>query len=182
LEELKALLGPPVQESTEPEGLLERIRLTYPGVEAALVRDSGRAKSPIVLWVTTGNEGVDIGRGRLVALRDRQDLERLDSFYGLEGVSLAALDLRNEAEELGVEGSPPQMRGPAVAGVAVGRTCGVAPRAAERDRRRTSGARLGLFRHQVAAVAGEIAPVDQQAAAGGGLEGEGDGARPGAPP
>jgi hypothetical protein len=156
--------------------------------------------------VIAGDQGVDIRHGGLVALRDRQDLERLDSFWGLEGVSLAALDLRSDAEllarmsfntatvwpgpsrlppgfdpqallqqgknpglgvrglhaggldgrgiglaiidqplvrdhreyadrmvryeELDVEGADPQMHGPAVASIAVGKTCGVAPRAA----------------------------------------------------
>ncbi|UCC68361.1 MAG: S8/S53 family peptidase [Armatimonadota bacterium] len=206
LDELKALLGPPVRESTQREDVLERIRLTYPGVEVMFVRDRGRTTSPIVFEVIAGDQGVGIRPDRLVALRDRQDLERLDSFFGLEGVSLAALDLRDEAdvlarlgfnsetrwpdgsqlppgfdpqavlqqgknpglgvrglhargldgrgtglaiidqplvqdhreyadrmarhEELDVEGTPPQMHGPAVASVAVGRTCGVAPRAA----------------------------------------------------
>lgn len=204
-DELKTLLGPPPQEVSQQEDWLERIRLTYPGVEAVFVRDRGRTTPPILLYVTAGDHGVE-WRDRLVVLRDRQDLERLDSFWGLEGVSLAALDLRNDAEllarmsfngdtvwpgpsrlppgfdpqalleqgkspglgvrglhakgidgrgiglaiidqplvvdhreyadritvndEPGVEGAGPSMHGPAVASVAVGRTCGVAPRAA----------------------------------------------------
>jgi len=206
LDELKALVGPPVRESTQHEDVLERIRLTYPGVEVVLVRDREGTAPPILFEVIAGDQEVEIRQGRLVALRDRQDLERLDSFFGLEGVSLAALDLRNEAEELarltfdtatvwpdasqlppgfdpqalleqgrnpglgvrglhakgidgrgiglaiidqplvrdhreytdqmvryeelGVEGVPPQMHGPAVASIAVGKVCGVAPRAA----------------------------------------------------
>jgi subtilisin family serine protease len=205
LDELKALLGPPTQEVSAQEGWEERIRLNYPGVEAVFVRDRDRTTPPILLWVTAGDHGVQ-WRDRLVVLRDRQDLERLDSFWGLEGVSAAALDLRGEAEELArlsfntetvwpeasrlppgfdpqalleqgknpglgvrglhakgidgrgiglaiidqplvrdhreyadqmvrceeldVEGFPPQMHGPAVASIAVGKTCGVAPGAA----------------------------------------------------
>jgi hypothetical protein len=205
LDELKALLGPPTQEVSAQEDPLERIRLTYPGVEAVFVRDRDRTTPPILLYVVAGDHGV-AWQDRLVVLRDRQDLERLDSLFGLEGVSVAALDLRNEAEELArltfdtatvwpgpsrlppgfdpqallkqgrdpglgvrglhakgidgrgiglaiidqplvrdhreyadriaryeevsVEGFPPQMHGPAVASIAVGKTCGVAPRAA----------------------------------------------------
>ncbi|HUT59576.1 MAG TPA: S8/S53 family peptidase, partial [Phycisphaerae bacterium] len=205
LDELKALLGPPTQEVSAQEGWQGRIRLTYPDVEAVFVRDWGRTTPPILLYVTVGDHGVE-WPDRLVVLRDRQDLERLDSFLGVESMSLAALDLRNEAEELArlpfntdtqwpdasrlppgfdpqalleqgknpglgvhglhargldgrgiglaiidqplvrdhceyvdrmaryeeldVEGVPPQMHGPAVASIAVGKTCGVAPRAA----------------------------------------------------
>jgi len=205
LDELKALLGPPTQETSAQEDWLERIRLTYPGVEAVFVRDRGRTTPPILLYVTVGDHGVE-WRDRLLVLRDRQDLERLDTFWGLEGVSLAALDLRSEAEllrglsfnrdtvwpdpsrlppgfdlealleqgknpglgvrglhaegldgrgiglaiidqplvvdhreyadritkhdEPGVEGVSVSMHGPAVASIAVGKTCGVAPRAA----------------------------------------------------
>lgn len=205
LDELKALLGPPSQEVSAQEGWQQRIRLIYPGVEAVFVRDSWRTAPPILLYVTAGDHGVE-WQDSLVVLRDRQDLERLDSFWGLEGVSVAALDLRNEVEELarltfntatvwpeasrlppgfdpqallqqgqnpglgvrglhaegidgrgiglaiidqplvrdhreyahrmarygdlGVEGFPPQMHGPAVASIAVGKICGVAPRAA----------------------------------------------------
>ncbi len=203
-DELRALLGPPTQEVSVDDGWLEKIRLIYPGVEAVFIRDMGRTTPPILFEVSAGGHGVD-WQDRLVVLRDRQDLERLDSFFGLEGVSLAALDLRSEAEllrglsfnrdtvwpdpsrlppgfdpqalleqgknpglgvrglhaegldgrgiglaiidqplvvdhreyadritkhdEPGVEGFPPQMHGPAVASVAVGKTCGVAPRA-----------------------------------------------------
>jgi hypothetical protein len=203
-DELKALLGPPTQEVSQQEDWLERTRLTYPGAEAVFVRDRDRTTPPILLYVTVGDHGVE-WPDRLVVLRDRQDLERLDTFWGLEGVSLAALDLRTEAEllarmsfnrdtvwpdpsrlppgfapqalleqgknpglgvrglhakgidgrgiglaivdqplvvdhreyadritahdEPGVEGADPSMHGPAVASVAVGKTCGVAPRA-----------------------------------------------------
>jgi hypothetical protein len=205
LDELKALLGPPTEEVSTQEGWEERTRLTYPGVEAVFVRDRDRTTAPILLYVVAGGHGLE-WRDRLTVLRDRQDLERLDSFWGLEGVSLAALDLRGEAEELarlsfntatvwpeasrlpagfdpqalleqgrnpglgvrglhakgldgrgiglaiidqplvrdhreyagrmvryeevGVEGFPPQMHGPAVASIAVGKRCGVAPGAA----------------------------------------------------
>jgi len=205
LDELKALLGPPTQESSSQDGVLEKIRLSYPGVEAVFVRDRGETTAPILFEVTDGKEGVGIGQDRFLVPRSEQDLERLDSFWGLKRVSLAALDLRGKEEllrrlpfdtdtvwpntdrlpsgfdpqvllrqgrdpglgirglhargidgrgivvavidqpllvdhdeyadritkhdEPGVEGFPAQMHGPAVASIAVGRTCGVAPRA-----------------------------------------------------
>jgi hypothetical protein len=100
LDELKALLGPPTRELSSQDGVLERIHLTYPGVEAHFVRDWGQTTPPILLYVTDGKEGVGIGQGRLLVPRSEQDLERLDSFWGLKRVSLAALDLRGKDELL----------------------------------------------------------------------------------
>ncbi len=157
---------------------------------------------PFVLYeLAVGDENIDIGRDRLLVLRNAGELDRLDPFWGLENVSLANVDLgdrtdllkslpfdsltvwpetlpegfdptrlleegRNPGlgvralhergidgrgvtiaiidqplvrdheeyadrialyEEIDVAGVPPQMHGPAVASIAVGRTCGTAP-------------------------------------------------------
>jgi len=45
-------------------------------------------------------EPVDIGRGRQLVLRTEGDLAKMDLFFGLQGVSLARLDLRNQLGRL----------------------------------------------------------------------------------
>jgi len=205
-EELRELLGQPIQERKSREGDMDTLALEFPEVEAGF----GRMREPpgpfTLFWLKAQGEPVDIGRGRQIVLRNEDDLDKLDSFWGLADVSLARLDLRAHLQRLSgltfnsltvwpgperlpagfdparlleegknaglgvrqlheagidgqgvgiaiidqpllrehveykdrvvryepveVEGVPPQMHGPAVASIAVGKSCGVAPKAA----------------------------------------------------
>jgi serine protease AprX len=184
---------------------MDVLSLAYPGVSAIFSRAKGQVTLPILSGLTVDDEMVDIGKDRLVVLRDRAELARLDSFRGLHNVSLSTLDLRADGdlleripfgsdtvwpsadqlppgfdpqgllergknpglglrglhaqgvdgrgvglaiidqpllkdhreyaarlvayEEIDVEGAVPQYHGAAVASMAVGKTCGVAPQA-----------------------------------------------------
>ncbi|HVP13638.1 MAG TPA: S8/S53 family peptidase [Phycisphaerae bacterium] len=214
--EVIELIGPPTQEETFGDGGMEVRRIRYPGasfvfgrmrdepVPFTLLRLTAQASTGLGR-VLSMEEQVDIGEERKIALRTTRDLQKLDSFRGLENISLARLDLRDRADILqswtfdtrtewpaadklpagfdpekllesgkdpglgvrglhrqGIDGrgmhmaiidqpllrdhreyrqqieayeaidvlfAPPQMHGPPVASIAVGRTCGVAPAA-----------------------------------------------------
>jgi len=205
-EELKAVLGKPVQEKQEHDGDMTLLIVEFPEVRALFGR-MGEGAAPFTLFqVTVAGETLDIGRERQIALRTKEDLKKLDFFWGVAGVSLARLDLRDQLKtlegftfdtltvwpapealpsgfnparlleqgrnpglgvrklhQLGIDGRgvgiaiidqpllrdhedykdritryegvevdgvKPQMHGPCVASIAVGRTCGVAPGAA----------------------------------------------------
>jgi hypothetical protein len=205
-EELRELLGPPGQERKGREGDMDTLALEFPDVEAGFGRPRESPRSFTLFWLNVQGKSVDIGRDRQIVLRTEDDLNKLDSFWGLADVSLAKLDLRahllqlsgltfdsltvwpgperlpagfdptrlleegknpglgvrqlheagidgrgigiavidqpllREHEEykdgiaryvpVEVDGVPPQMHGPAVASIAVGKSCGVAPKAA----------------------------------------------------
>jgi hypothetical protein len=217
-EELKTVLGPPASEKREQDGGMEMLALRYAGLTARFgrMREFPTSFTLLSIGITDGLPGsvggpangdqIDIGENRQVVLRSVDDLAKFDPFWGLAGVSLARLDLREHQAVLekmpfdsqtqwpprerlpegfdpalrleggknpglgvphlhtqGVDGHgvgiaiidqplvqdhqeyagqmaryepidvdqvPPQMHGPAVASLAVGRKCGVAPKAA----------------------------------------------------
>jgi hypothetical protein len=205
-DELERLLGKPQSQRNEREGDMMVRVVEFSGVTATFCR-LGEFAGPFTLFeLRVEGVAVDIGRERQLVLRTVDDLEKLDSFRGLAGVSLAKLDLRDQSSSLGkwsfdsrtvwpgadrlpagfdparlleegknpglgvrklhnagivgkgvgiaiidqpllrdheeykdavvkytevdVAGAGPQMHGPAVASIAVGKTCGVAPGAA----------------------------------------------------
>jgi hypothetical protein len=202
-EELERLLGKPQNQRAHKDGDMTFQILEYPGVIATFGR-IGEFSSPFTLFeLRVEGQAVDIGRERQLVLRTVEDLGKLDFFWGVSGVSLAKLDLRDQLKalskltfdtrtvwpaadklpvgfdpvrlleegknpglgvrnlhaagidgsgvgiaimdqpllreheeykdrimkytEVDVEGVPPQMHGAAVASIAVGKTCGVAP-------------------------------------------------------
>ena len=204
-DEIKALLGAPERDSTRPDGGMQVLEWSYPGLKFQFAKMRSD-KRPFVLYsVQVEGKDLDIGENRKLVLRTAADLAKMDEFSGLENVSLARLDLRDRIAELkalpfdsltewppaermpagfspaallteganpglgvralhaegidgrgvgiaiidqplvrdhidyasalvrydatGLEDTPPQMHGPAVLSIAVGRTCGVAPAA-----------------------------------------------------
>jgi len=205
-EDLRELLGQPSQERKGRDGDMDTLVLEFPDVEAGFRRLREPPGPFTLFWLNVQGKSVDIGRGRQIVLRNEDDLNKLDSFWGLADVSLARLDLRahlvrlnsltfdsltvwpgaerlpvgfdparlleegknpglgvRQLHEAGIDGRgigiaiidqpllrkheeykdrlvryepvevdnvPPQMHGPAVASIAVGKSCGVAPKAA----------------------------------------------------
>jgi hypothetical protein len=202
-DELERLLGKAQNQRNERKGDMVVRVLEFPGVAATFCR-LGEFAGPFTLFeLRVEGKAVDIGSERQVVLRTVDDLSKLDSFWGLAGVSVAKLDLRDQLSSLGkwtfdsrtvwpgadrlpagfdparlleegknpglgvrklhtagivgkgvgiaiidqpllrdheeykdavvkytevdVAGVGPQMHGPAVASIAVGKTCGVAP-------------------------------------------------------
>jgi len=111
--ELIKLLGRPTGQMRSDSEDMQRLRLEWPGVGATFValRD---CPTPTLRWLklggtniaigdyrgTLGAEVVDIGLHRPIALRSTGDLGRVDSFFGFQDVSLAALDLREHRDTL----------------------------------------------------------------------------------
>jgi len=99
-DDVKALLGPPVKETTEKDGRMELLILDYGEVRARFGR-SRDFDAPFALYeVTVHGKGIDIGQRRQIVLRDTEDLKKFDGFWGLCNVSLAKLDLRDQLELL----------------------------------------------------------------------------------
>jgi len=220
--ELKALLGPPTTEIITNDGGMQAMFLIYPGVIAKFGKMKDFSSTFTLIYLKTGGRNfcignffetfggvpVDIGMGRQVTLRNEVDLTKFNTFWGLAGVSLENVYLKDQKNVLetmsfdsltvwpepnkmpegfeparlleegknpglgirslhkqGIDGngvgiaiidqpllqnhkeyaerlvkyqpigllarvSSPQMHGPPVCSIAVGRTCGVAPAAA----------------------------------------------------
>jgi hypothetical protein len=205
-EELEELLGKPERQEQGRDGDLSILTLEFPQVTASFGRVGEFGGEFLLYSLRVAGQSVDIGRERPIVLRNEADLKHIDAFWGLAGVSLARLDLRDQLKALErytfdsrtiwpaadklprdfvpeqiiergkdpglgvrrlhaagidgrgiglaiidqpllreheeykervvkyvaveVEGVPPQMHGPPVASIAVGKSCGVAPGAA----------------------------------------------------
>ncbi len=98
-EELKALLGEPQKERNEQEGDGKILILDYPGVEAVFGRYGQNAYSTL-FQISLDGTPLDIGRDKPIVLRRLDDLARLDTFWGVAGMSLVKLDLTEQMTRL----------------------------------------------------------------------------------
>ncbi len=98
-EELKALLGAPEKERNEKEGDGKILILEYPSVQAVFGQFG---ENPYATLFAVSIDGVplDIGRDKPVTLRRLDDLVRLDTFWGVTGMSLIKLDLTAQMARL----------------------------------------------------------------------------------
>lgn len=205
LDEFKQIAGQPIKETKKTDGGMEICDIEYSDVIAKFARMKGKLAPFTILMLTGKNGAFDIGANRQIVLRDINDLNKFDSFWGFSGLSLINLDLREhkkllddmpfdsrtmwpepnklpqgfsprqlleegknpglgirklheegidgngiciaiidqplvrnhrelryivvQFEEIDVKNVGPQMHGPAVSSIAVGKTCGVAPAA-----------------------------------------------------
>jgi hypothetical protein len=95
-EELIALVGKPRERRERADGGMIILEMAYPGFSAVFGRFKGQDSPFTLLDISAAGEALDIGRDRPVVLRNNADLRKMDRFSGLEGVSLARLDLRAE--------------------------------------------------------------------------------------
>jgi len=99
-DDVKALLGPPVKETTERDGGMELLILDYGEVRARFGR-MRNMDAPFALYeIAVRGSGIDIGQGRQIVLRNTEDLKKFDRFWGFSNVSLVNLDLRGHLELL----------------------------------------------------------------------------------
>ncbi len=98
-EEVKALLGEPQKERNEREGEGKILILEYPAAEAVFGRFGENAYFTL-LGVSIEGSPLDIGRDKPVSLRRLDDLARLDTFWGVAGMSLVKLDLAAQKPRL----------------------------------------------------------------------------------
>jgi hypothetical protein len=98
-DELKALLGTPEKEHTEKDGNSNVLLIEYPGVQAAFVR-FGENGPNALFQVKVDGRPLDIGREKPITLRRTTDLAKLDTFFGIAGMSLVKLDLTEQMSRL----------------------------------------------------------------------------------
>jgi hypothetical protein len=80
--------------STRRDGGLELLDLSYDNGQAVFRRPAEQTQRPFILaGMRIAGEDMNIGCGDKLALRVPGDLERIEKFAGLSGVSLKALDL-----------------------------------------------------------------------------------------
>ncbi len=99
-EELRSLLGPPEREEKKRDGDMQMMVQRFTDAKAVFCR-LGELPGPYTLVeLQVAGTGVDIGSERQIVLRTVDDLKKLDSFWGLAGVSAARLDLREQLSRL----------------------------------------------------------------------------------
>jgi hypothetical protein len=100
-EDLAGIIGPPIREIQKKDGGTTVLTLSYAsGVTARFTRmHETRTPGPFTLVFLKVNNK-KIGLDQRVMLREPNDLEKINDFWGLAGVSLARVDLRDQKEKL----------------------------------------------------------------------------------
>ncbi len=113
-EELEAMLGPHIAETTINDGGMQKLMLDWPGVNATFVKMRDYSVPFTLFYMKVGGKSVrignfadifggmpvDVGQARPIVLRDENDLTKFDPFWGFAGVSLVNVDLRGYKELL----------------------------------------------------------------------------------
>ncbi len=100
-EELAGIAGLPVGQSEKKDGGTTALTVTYPsGVVARFTRmHEIRTPGPFTLvYLKVNNKQVQLEKR--IILRDPNDLAKIDNFWGLAGVSLVRVDLRDQKNKL----------------------------------------------------------------------------------
>ncbi|MBI5883324.1 MAG: hypothetical protein HZB91_09505 [Elusimicrobia bacterium] len=99
--EFTEAFGAPLSSSTRRDGDLELLDLFYDNGQAVFRRPADKTQRPFLLaGMRIADEEMDIGCGGKLALARLSDLERIERFAGLSGVSLKALDLSTQKDLL----------------------------------------------------------------------------------
>ena len=99
-EEFRALLGPAENEKKTKDGGMEILDVRYPDLKAKFGRMREFSSPFTLLWINAGGKWIDIGKERQIVLRNEEDLNRFDTFWGFANISLARVDLRGHIELL----------------------------------------------------------------------------------
>jgi hypothetical protein len=94
-EDIKGLLGPPTEETTQGDGGMEKLLLEYDDVKLSFSRMRNRGVPFTLLFVIVHGRALDIGQGKQIVLRNAEDLKKFDPFWGFSNVSLKNVDLRD---------------------------------------------------------------------------------------
>lgn len=100
LDEFKQIVGQPLTETTKTEGGMEICDIAYSDVSALFGKVKGTFVPFTILGLAGKGGNFDIGKNRQVVLRDTNDLNKFDPFWGFVNVSLVNLDLRKYKELL----------------------------------------------------------------------------------
>jgi len=101
LREIEELIGIPHKKNVRKDGGMDILEISYPKIEIIFGKRRHDKSIPFTLLrVSINGKTVDIGQKRKLELRNKNDLKKLDNFWGFQNVSLKNLDLREEIELL----------------------------------------------------------------------------------
>jgi len=95
--EIKSILGEPEKETTQNDGGMVLLEMTYSDAKVLFGKYRDDIKSVFtLLQLSISNVNIDIGRNRKLVLRNKDDLKKMDHFWGFQNISLKNINLRNE--------------------------------------------------------------------------------------
>jgi hypothetical protein len=100
LDEFKQIVGQPIKETKRTDGEMEICDIAYFDVRARFRKMKDYSAPFTILGVAVEGGAFDIGQNRQIVLRNTDDLNKFDSFWGFGGVSLVNLDLREHKKLL----------------------------------------------------------------------------------
>lgn len=100
LDEFKQIVGQPLKETTKTDGGMEICDIEYSDVHAMFGKMKDKPVPFTILRIAGEGRDFDVGQNRQIVLRDINDLNKIDSFWGFVNISLANLDLREHKELL----------------------------------------------------------------------------------
>jgi len=77
-EELKAVPGPASKETTESDGGMEVLDLSYSDIRVRFGRMRSYSTAFTVLWINVKGKSVDIGQEKQIVLQNEDDLKKFD--------------------------------------------------------------------------------------------------------
>ncbi len=99
-EEIKSLLGEPMKQQEDKDGGMQMLGYEYPDIQIAFWKMRGDQAPFTLRRISYRDEQIDIGEDKKLVLRSKEDLKKLDRFWGLADISLVKLDLRDQIKFL----------------------------------------------------------------------------------
>ena len=99
-EEIKAVLGEPLDQEEGKDGGMQMLKFEYPDIEFVFWKMRNDPAPFTLRSLYHQKEKIDIGENEKLVLRTNEDLRKIDKFWGLADISLVKLDLRGQEEIL----------------------------------------------------------------------------------
>jgi hypothetical protein len=95
-EEMKIYLGEPAKQHEDKDGGMQMLGLEYPDIQMTFWKMQNDPAPFTLRRIYYQGKQIDIGEGRKLVLRTKEDLKKVDKFWGLANISLVNLDLRDQ--------------------------------------------------------------------------------------
>jgi len=99
-EEIKAVLGEPLKQEEGKDGGMQMLKFEYPDVEFFFWKMRNDPAPFTLRSLLYQKKRIDIGENEKLVLRTKEDLKKIDKFWGLADISLVRLDLKDQTEIL----------------------------------------------------------------------------------
>jgi hypothetical protein len=99
-EEITVFLGEPSKRQEGKDGGMQMLGFEYPDIQMAFWKMRGDPAPFTLRRIYHNEKQLDIGEDRKLVLRTKDDLKKIDRFWGLADVSLVKLDLRDQLDFL----------------------------------------------------------------------------------